>query len=376
MRPPKIPTLLATLCALCWPSAAAEIWRDGARIHLSGPIRAGDVQRLLDLHPEMNEVVSLSSNGGDFQEGLRLARIFSDTYLQTVVEADNACLSSCAFAFLGGTFQSGEDGAIFPGRSIAPTARLGFHAPYLNLENGEYSKMLVEGAYDRATASIVDAVQAADVMQIEPADLAELLRPQREKLTYIATAGQLSVYRIALQGVAMPARLTQTMAVSLCANGWRWSGNYKRDRDGYTGVDAFQAHEAIVADLDWTAAGATMTITDGGSPKVVTAVPLMGGSEGTITFCLVSQSQDAGQRTVLCDGFIRLESASEALEWVKDGVAPEYPCPVNLAVDPTRGTGHAYGDVAYALVPPETPLALIGATLEVLARMEKAIPAP
>jgi len=65
--------------------------------------------------------VFLSSGGGLLSDGYALGRLFKKYQVETVVTGGQKCASSCAIAFLGGTF-----------RTMNFDAELLFHAPYLN----------------------------------------------------------------------------------------------------------------------------------------------------------------------------------------------------------------------------------------------------
>lgn len=114
-------------------------------IHYAGPVLEGDAEALASLFDEVLEcdvltlpveggncaVVTLSSPGGNYLEGLKLALLLRDRAVSTVVEAGSSCYSACAFAFLGGSGFSSQAGVgTYNDRMVEPRATLGFHAPY------------------------------------------------------------------------------------------------------------------------------------------------------------------------------------------------------------------------------------------------------
>ncbi|NMA98800.1 MAG: hypothetical protein GX970_11945 [Phyllobacteriaceae bacterium] len=114
-------------------------------IHFDGPVLEGDLKSLTKLFnenipcgfeqfPESGgncAVITLSSPGGNYIEGLKLAQFLRDNRIASMVEPGAQCYSACAFAFLGGTGYSTQSGVgIYIDRMIAPGAILGFHAPY------------------------------------------------------------------------------------------------------------------------------------------------------------------------------------------------------------------------------------------------------
>lgn len=136
------------------PGWAADMWlvsnhfsaeRFAPHLHYSGPVMEGDAEALASLFDEVLEcdvsalpaeggncaVLTLSSPGGNYIEGLKLALLLRERAVATVVEAGTSCYSACAFAFLGGSGFSSQDGVgVYVDRMVEPRATLGFHAPY------------------------------------------------------------------------------------------------------------------------------------------------------------------------------------------------------------------------------------------------------
>ena len=95
---------------------AVSVSPDGTRLHVDGAygLRSEEaVRRALDENKGVREVV-LAGPGGRIATGLAIFHMIRDRKLATRVET--SCASACTIAFLGGIE-----------RSLAPTARLGFH---------------------------------------------------------------------------------------------------------------------------------------------------------------------------------------------------------------------------------------------------------
>lgn len=341
---------------------------------LSGPIESGDLERLRALAPpDGQSIISFDSNGGDFQAGLALARYLHEKSIGTIVEDGRKCLSACAIAFLGGT-ALGEESSLLPARSIAPTARLGFHAPFLNVGQGQYGEEQIEGSYDKAVRTIVDVVQTAEVFQVDASDAAELMRPQRQDMTYLDSADELGTYFVAPQGLEMPEHLTPTMVAAMCANGWLWAHNDRMtDVTAFENPDVFANSLKLIAKTGWNGKHATVKMDDG---SLRTAVPLTQAREGATMYCAVSQVATEFGKATFCDGFFDADSLKEAVEFVKNGWEMRYPCGVSMVVDPLKGGDDAYFNVSRALVPPSTPLDGMQDRLTELAATEEPLPAP
>jgi hypothetical protein len=102
---------------------------------ISGEVVPGDALRLKKLLNEINTnysdedckngllVISLSSNGGDVLESLKIGRVIRSFNLHTIVPNGSDCNSSCVFLLAGGVKRT-------------PVGRVGIHRPYfLNLDN-------------------------------------------------------------------------------------------------------------------------------------------------------------------------------------------------------------------------------------------------
>ncbi len=356
------------------PCGAAEVTRraDGT-VFLDGPIVAGDLDRLKAAGLGEDGILSLNSNGGHFQEGLAIARYLFDTKVATIVEAGNSCFSACAVAFLGGA-ALGEESASLAARSVSSQARLGFHAPFLNLGAGTFTEDEVQAYYDRAVRTIIDLVSSSNVLQIDHGDAAELMRPQRTDLLYLDTAGLLGRYDIAVQGVGMPERLTGTMALSLCANGWDWAHNSRMiDITAFENPDVYADGLTLLEKTGWDGKTATLRMDAG---ILHTVVPVTAAREAMTMYCVVEQSKTDFGTYVSCLGFFDAEDMKDATAFVRSFGEMRYPCRVAFVVDPIAGYDASFMSVARALVPPATPAAQMADVLAALSRDEKALPAP
>lgn len=110
-----------------------------------GTIEQGDSFRLKSyvskLPSKKYTAVYLNSDGGNYLEGLEIGRFFHNAGIRTVTEGNGAaCMSACAFAFLGGYDFYKKS----PWRTKATTSQLGFHSYFLDLDKETYSQEEVE----------------------------------------------------------------------------------------------------------------------------------------------------------------------------------------------------------------------------------------
>ncbi|ODT68253.1 MAG: hypothetical protein ABS75_21100 [Pelagibacterium sp. SCN 63-23] len=151
--------LLTILLPVATPGLGAEIWlasnqfsveRPVPHIRYSGPVLEGDAEALAGLLDQTLAcdvaslpagggncaVVTLDSPGGNYLEGLKLASLLRERAVASVVEEGFQCYSACAFAFLGGSGYSSQQGVgAYNDRIIEPQGIVGFHAPYFASED-------------------------------------------------------------------------------------------------------------------------------------------------------------------------------------------------------------------------------------------------
>ncbi len=106
-------------------AGAMQIERDGDQLVLSGPVVAGDLDRIkgaLDAAPAVRTVILRNSLGGDAPTGYRVGELIRARGLRTAVSG--FCISSCSRMFLGGVERAFTD-------DLPPTRTfVGFHGHY------------------------------------------------------------------------------------------------------------------------------------------------------------------------------------------------------------------------------------------------------
>lgn len=353
------------------------------KLVVSGPIESGDTGRLQraaakGLENGSSLIVSFNSAGGDYREGLKLAEYFLANDIATVVEDGATCLSACAIAFLGGA-RIWEEGITFAARSISPRARLGFHAPFLNVERRSPTDDEIGRAYDKAVKTITDFIRISERLNITPGAAADMMTPQREQLFYINTMRDALHVDLEIQGVDPPKALTESMAINLCINSivdW-----------GDDDVSARSELRDVAGDTGWSAARSTRKIRSDrfgeGMETRRTVVPAYFAGEGSgYYFCIIDHALVDGNLETECRGLAFLDAESSGYNTLfaqvgdaeKEGTTEEWKAddecrPTGLTFEPLSGRR---GNVnRWALAPKSTPISELSDVLERYARTEK-----
>lgn len=249
-----IKLLIATAVSFCFfftPTLSADLSYVGAAkniytpygykptthvFSLSGPLRVGDSEKARNLfesylknttvfcETEKPAVIQLNSEGGSFKEGLKLAELFRQKGVGTIVKSTHRCLSACGVAFLGGTRELCLDGDRGRYRRIEPGAQLGFHAPSLLVPERSYTRAQISRSYDTAVKQIGQLVNEMLKSGIPSSLVTEMLKVGAKDFYFIDTVGKAGRWNfdVAVAGLKSITRMSLTTA---CANADAWSND-------------------------------------------------------------------------------------------------------------------------------------------------------
>jgi ATP-dependent protease ClpP protease subunit len=136
----------------------AEGSGNGNSIEISGPIERGDYEKVVaalgDVEVQRGEplYLDLNSKGGNFEEALKIAQFALDKLLSTKLKPGAECLSGCAVIFMSGVRLTTVGATIT--RRMHATAKLGFHAPTLEIGGDASTPEQMREAYDAAVEGI------------------------------------------------------------------------------------------------------------------------------------------------------------------------------------------------------------------------------
>jgi hypothetical protein len=222
--------------------------RSGNRVtvSLTGEIKDGDAAVL---RPQLENIrenhlfptVTLSSPGGSYLEGIRLARLFAETKTSTLVPKGARCYSACAIAFLGG--QEGERYGVAPARMLQPGGKIGFHAPYLVVPTGRYAQKDVEQAYEVAVQGITELIRLTGEVFLSADALPDLLVAGKQSLYEVRYVFDANNLAIAIWSKHPPA-VTLSMLQNSCLNHHSYFTHDLRDwRRGKKSADSITYRE-------------------------------------------------------------------------------------------------------------------------------------
>jgi hypothetical protein len=221
-------------------SATIERYSDpvmGCTMLLSGEIVPGDAERLSALYWESqgtNTVyptgaprLCLNSPGGNFLEGVRLARAIQNLNLFGTAIADgHICESACAIAFMAGGYTEGGYDIVAP--ILHPRGRLGFHSPGLEIPIGQYSEEEVSRAYRIALQAISEIVQLRAENYISAGGyrfpenlLFNMIATPPDAMYYVDTVGKAIDYGIDIFPSALNASDPAQAAYHVCYANYR-----------------------------------------------------------------------------------------------------------------------------------------------------------
>ncbi len=171
----------------------------------------------------------LNSPGGDLYESLVIVDFLRDAFadLQTYVADRDLCASACSNLFLAGahTFE-GESYETIAMRAIAPTARLGVHAPRIVLpDDGEtYDAEEVAAVYDEAIRdssllfAFAQKVDDEDTPYLTPYLYARSIETPPHAMYYVDTVGDALFAKVAVTGISYSATLDRQLINTICDN--------------------------------------------------------------------------------------------------------------------------------------------------------------
>ncbi len=174
---------------------------------LQGEIVSGDYDRFanliahskLDPLDERSGTLCLKSSGGLYSEGLKIAELIYRSGVSTLIADGSQCFSACAIIFMAGVLPKRE----YPYRKLSAGGVLGFHAPYLSVIEGKYSKEEVEEAAKAMRGAILGLVRLSSRATslagndfIKKSLIVELLEKGPQELFFVKTIAEAARWNI------------------------------------------------------------------------------------------------------------------------------------------------------------------------------------
>ncbi len=342
---------------------------------LTGPIEKGDAAKLGSLLDGITEEISVTtlsmhSEGGSYAEGMLLARLFTKRLVSTRVKSGAHCFSACALAFMGGATQ-GLEGGDFISRAVEAGGRLGFHAPYLNVEQRQYTETAVEYAYAKAVGSIADMIRLADEIAFSTDILPEILDKRPGEMKELVTVDDFARFGVDILPVPQFAAITQSMVQNACQNGYVWGSTKKPGQLRDNLIAAQKPQMKVYSRKDDYFTGDML--------KVYRVVMETGeGGEGSINWCLFDYVRTAdGKSRTSCRGFVNANTLDEALararqfDSSRSDANPDMPCALPIAQIFVDGEQDEANADVFGMVPYNTSVSEIQAVIDRYMREEK-----
>lgn len=252
---------LGTLLCTCYlaggtlVSAAAEATSSSdarCEVELTGPIDQGDAERFkafiqnyLKNHPhtdyEYGEfgdfTLCLEGPGGNYADGMSIARFVFDNGIKTRVLPRKSCYSACALIFMAGRSSGSEFD--HPHRTMDITSTIGFHAPYLALD-GTRTFSAAEVNFTAALQNAIIGNFISMVAQqtfesykpiISMTLLQQILLMGPDEFEIVDTLEEIALWGINLEGVAGSFAVSERDMLQLCENFSSWYRDARASRD-------------------------------------------------------------------------------------------------------------------------------------------------
>lgn len=144
-------------------------------------------------------ILSLDSDGGSFVAGIELAETLRALQVATVVESNNACLSACALAFLGGSgFHVTGGIGTYVDRFMEPDARVGFHSPFTEQLAGLSDNLKLDLTVRGLRVSIADLARFLMRYNVDPIVVDRIIMMEPDQFYDITTFADLFYFRVNL----------------------------------------------------------------------------------------------------------------------------------------------------------------------------------
>ncbi len=187
------------------------------RVEIEAEITRGDAARLKALSGHLlvhngestsGSVLCLDSPGGSVVEGLEMASFILENGVSTYIEDEAICASICAIMFMMGNYRGSEVAGL--SRSMHYRAQLGFHRPYLEVDEARsYTSNDIESVYRLGLETVFDILTLANTREpwgtarmIEPELMAKITGTPGSEMFYVTTVEEAERWRIFVDGLS------------------------------------------------------------------------------------------------------------------------------------------------------------------------------
>jgi len=183
---------------------------------------------------DLQYVACLSGPGGNYLEGIEIAKLFAKHHITTVVPDHASCLSACAIAFLGGHGFDPQEKRHIPTRYVFPSSKLGFHAPLFSVPDQVYTEATVTAAYSAALQAIYELRKNAEALSIPERLLFNIIDHRDEDYFRIRTLNDAELSDIRLTGYR-ERKIQRDTFIAACWNSFKWYlfGHVLDDQNSY-----------------------------------------------------------------------------------------------------------------------------------------------
>lgn len=176
--------------------------------------------------------ICLDSQGGSFTEALKIADYVSQA-LGTAIPRGAQCFSACAIIFMAGSWNTESDEGVRVDRYLHAGGELGFHAPSLQVGQGDYTEDEVNKSYKIAVAAIGEIMSRSGDFRIARNLLSRMLTTPPDEMFVISSVFDAARWLIPVIGTVRPDRINGFSVNHGCANAAFASEEFSYPHFGY-----------------------------------------------------------------------------------------------------------------------------------------------
>lgn len=192
------------------------------KIDMSDAIESGDSNKFLKFLSE-NQIESgpftlcIQGPGGSYSELAPLIDKFFELNVSTYLRPNTVCYSACALLFMAGSYSESSGETIrLPSRRMDVTAKLGFHAPYLDAKDLAVPPDKINIVYSLGVQAVASLLKRNEDGIFPTTLIVELLSKGPNEVILVDNIQKAGRWKISLSGYKMPPSIDLSYILQSC----------------------------------------------------------------------------------------------------------------------------------------------------------------